>query len=181
MEPTLLAGDRVSVQPASEFHRGDIVVFHATLDGTDVTLIKRLVGLPSDHLKFSDKILILNSRSVSEKYVVHRGPDNLGDEFYFFRNFPAGAGKLPATMPISASGREMLQKYVHDGELVVPPGQYFLLGDNRDYSMDSRMQGLIPASAIIGVAREIVSSEDPRTERPRPGRTHIPIDRVTFQ
>src|ERR1700722_15355199 len=64
MEPALLAGDRVSVQPASEYHRGDIVVFHATLDGTDVTLIKRLIGLPTDHLKFSDKVLILNSRAV---------------------------------------------------------------------------------------------------------------------
>ena len=181
MEPTLLTGDRIFVTAASKYRRGDIIVFSVPVLGENAKQIKRLIGLPGDHLKLSDKVLTLNSHAVNEIYVMYVAPKDRLRDFYYLRNFPPGAEKRTAPGFFSAAGREMLQKYVHDGELFVPDGQYFVLGDNRDVSLDSRLQGLVPASMIIGVVQEIVSSDDPDTKRPRSGRAGIPIARGSLQ
>lgn len=71
----------------------------------------------------------------------------------------------------------MLSRYAASGELLIPEGSYFVLGDNRDYSSDSRSWGLIEASQIVGLVHEILSSDDPKTKMPRTDRVHVPVQR----
>ena len=60
---------------------------------------------------------------------------------------------------------------------MVPEGSYFVLGDNRDYSYDSRLWGFVEASQIIGLVHEVVSSDDPATKAPRGDRVHLAVAR----
>ena len=71
----------------------------------------------------------------------------------FRDQFPAN----PASFPLGAAGQRMLLENVRNGELVVPPGNYFPMGDNRDYSLDSRYWGLVPEDHIVG--RAIIRAE----------------------
>lgn len=173
MEPTLLEGGHV-LAPGGEqirdLRRGDVIVFHFPPDPNAVH-IKRLIGLPGDHIRIRGGVLVLNSKSTMEPYVVHLAGPNASP---FLSNFPSLADKESVITP---DGQKMLERNVKSDELVIPPGAYFVLGDNRDYSYDSRLWGFVDASQIIGLAREIVSSDDPKTKAPRPGRNHIPIQR----
>jgi signal peptidase I len=174
MEPTLLIGDRILIEPPRELRRGDIVAFRFP-SGPNIIQVKRLIGVPGDHIKLSNGSLILNSRVTSERYAQYRG----SNERYNFRTFPIEPEKEP--VPMGDGGREMLRKNVRDGTLIVPEGKYFVLGDNRDNSLDSRILGLIPSPMIVGLIREIVSSDDPDTKRPRTGRSRLPIERGSLQ
>jgi signal peptidase I len=154
MEPTLLIGDRILVpggESLGELRRGDLIAFHFPRDRT-VVFIKRLIGMPQDHLRIKNGKLILNSQSVNEVYV------RLSNVQGVPRDFPLKTG-------------------TPNGELIVPANAVFVLGDNRDYSYDSRSWGFVALPQIIGVAREIVSSEDPATKKPRANRSMIPIPR----
>ncbi len=180
MEPTLLIGDHIWVENPKTYLRGDIIVCRFSKD-PNVTVPKRLIGLPGDRLRILNKVLMLNSHPVNESYAIYRGPASIADDFYYFRNFPNGAERQSSSIPISSAGREMLRKYVRNGELVVPDGTYFVLEDNRDYSLDSRMQGLVPASMMVGVVRQIISSDDPNTKQLRPGRQKISMPQGGLQ
>jgi signal peptidase I len=177
MEPTLLAGDRVLApggESIGELLRGDVIAFHFPPD-PKVVLIKRLIGLPGDHLHIMRGTLVVNSRTTSEPYVEHLADPNASP---FLSNFPSYADGDPSITP---DGRKMLERYARLGELVVPQGGYFVLGDNRDYSYDSRSWGLIEASQIIGLVHEILSSEDPETKAPRADRLHLPVQRGSLK
>ena len=127
MEPSLLEGDRVlaSVEPIGSLRRGDVIVFHFPPDPT-VVLVKRLIGLPGDHIRISDGVLVLNSRTTYEPYVEHLLGQNASP---FLNNFPLHSEGKPEVTP---GGRRMLDRFVASGGLVVPNGAYFVLGDNRD-------------------------------------------------
>ena len=180
MEGTLLIGDHVLVDkltyspqdpaahhvlPYHDVRRGDIIVFTYPLDKTQ-QYVKRAIGLPGDHVRLENKRLILNGHGVDEPYAVHvPGIDPYRD------NFPSyvSAGLRPQAL-------DMLSKYVVNGELVVPTGYIFAMGDNRDVSDDSRYWGLVPRDYVTGTPLIIYWSFDAPTQdliNPNIGVDHI--------
>ena len=170
MEDSLLIGDHLLVDklaysphgsideyllPYQDVQRGDIIVFRYPMDLSQ-TFVKRVVGLPGDRLRLVDKKLILNGQTVDEPYVIHRTAyiDQYRD------NFPG----QPNT-PIPERALEMLRQNVIRNEIVVPPNNYFAMGDNRDQSLDSRYWGFVPRENIIGKPLLIYWSYDAPTER----------------
>jgi signal peptidase I len=156
MENTLLIGDFLLVDklhfagnagpgrvlPYGKINRGDIVVFYFPVDASQF-LVKRVIGLPGDHVRLRDRTVYVNGEPLHESYVVHKQwmPDGYRD------NFPSRQG---SSREIDRRWRYELARYVSDGELVVPADHYFVMGDNRDNSSDSRYWGFVPRANIIG-------------------------------
>jgi signal peptidase I len=168
MEPTLLIGDFLLVDkhnlgfdespgflPATSIHRGEIIIFHFPVDPA-MHLIKRVIGMPGDHLRLHDGHVYINGQPLTEPYAVYRPsiPDNFRD------NFP----RLQATAPdIDPAWWIRMHQLVDHGELIIPTGNYFVLGDNRNGSEDSRYWGFVPRSAIVGKPLVIYFSLQPNT------------------
>ncbi len=164
MERTLLVGDFLLVNkqifapagapdslirrllPYRDVERGDVVVFHFPEDPQRF-LVKRVVGVPGDRLRIEDGRVTVNGMSLAEPYVAFEpvAPNPFRD------NFPAKVYTDPNIDP--AWWRE-LQSLTRNGDLVVPQGEYFMLGDNRNHSKDSRFWGFVPRQAIV--ARPLV-------------------------
>ncbi len=160
MESTLLVGDHLLVNkfifgghgawyekilPYRPIERGDIIVFkYPYQDHTHY--VKRVIGLPGDHLKLSDQRLFVNGKLLNEPYVVHDTTVGYDPLNY---NFPPQGVQLYSSPVIPEWGRE-IKKYVRGDEIVVPPGKYFAMGDNRDHSSDSRYWGFVDRDAIMG-------------------------------
>lgn len=156
MERTLLVGDYLLVDklhygpvgiwdfllPYRPIRRGDIVVFRYPVKPSD-HFVKRVIGLPGDRIHLERKRVYVNGKPLTEPYVhLRRG------SFEEFRdNFPASPG--PFT-DVTASWFLQMRALVRDGELVVPANSYFVLGDNRDNSLDSRYWGFVPRENVIG-------------------------------
>ncbi|MBI1358110.1 MAG: signal peptidase I [Acidobacteria bacterium] len=155
MEDSLLIGDHLLVDklsyapsdavgsmllPYEEPQRGDVIVFRYPIDLSQ-TFVKRVIGVPGDRLRIVDKQVFLNGKQIEEPYVVHKTDYTLD----YRDNFPAAPD--PQVYP---PAHEMLRKHVENGELVVPDGNFFALGDNRDLSLDSRYWGFVPRENIIG-------------------------------
>ena len=142
MENTILIGDQllVSTIGGSPLSRGDLMVFRYPPDVRQ-TFVKRCVGVPGDRIRIVDKQLYLNGKRVDEPYACHKTSyvDPYRD------NFPSE----PAS-PLYGEGQDMLSHHVVNGEVVVPPGSYFAMGDNRDSSLDSRYWGFVPRANLIG-------------------------------
>jgi signal peptidase I len=154
MEPTLLVGDFLLVNkevstsrfpafaPASLIQRGDLIVFHYPVDPS-LHLVKRVVGLPGDRLRLRDGHVILDDRALTEPYAVFRpsAPDSYRDDFPRMERADSG---------VDSRWWIQMHSLVTNGELTVPPDSYFVLGDNRNDSEDSRYWGLVPRAAIVG-------------------------------
>ncbi|MFZ0592054.1 MAG: signal peptidase I [Bryobacteraceae bacterium] len=175
MEDTLLIGDHLLVDklayapagaisryvlPYEEPKHGDIIVFRYPADISQ-TFVKRVIGVPGDHLKILNQVVYRNGVALKEPYVYHKSAiiDSYRD------NFPSEPPPYtydPARDPLL---REMLEHHVVNGEVVVPPGSYFAMGDNRDNSLDSRYWGFVPRDNIIGKPLLIYWSYDATTEQ----------------
>jgi signal peptidase I len=142
------------VLPYTEPKRGDIIVFRYPMD-IQQNYVKRVMGVPGDHIRVVDKVVYLNGKPLVEPYAQHVFP---GIEPYRdnFPSEPAG--------PVVDRARQMLAQHVQNGELVVPPNNYFAMGDNRDNSLDSRYWGFVPRENIIGKPLLIFWSYDAPTE-----------------
>ena len=153
MEDTLLIGDRILARTFPPVKPGfrDIVIFRYPVDRRQ-TLIKRVIGLPGDRIKIVSKVVERNGAPLQESYVTHKFPteDDYRDNFPR-DNFPADVFGQPGTDPLARrAAEEMLEHHVSDGRVVVPPGKYFVLGDSRDNSLDSRYWGFVDESDMIG-------------------------------
>lgn len=122
--------------------RGDVVVFQWPEDPSK-NFVKRLVGVPGDTLSMKDGVLIRNGQQVRETYVRHTEPgvDPGGEEFRWQNNH------LVRTAVATPGYHPSRNNW---GPLVVPPRHYFMLGDNRDNSLDSRYWGFVPDSLVRG-------------------------------
>jgi signal peptidase I len=137
--------------------RGDIIVFlHPTLN---VNYVKRCIGLPGDRIKLVDKRVFINGRLLDEPYVIHQE-----DSLLYRDNFPQGQPEYIQDPKMAERTEQMLHDDVVNGELVVPQGFYFAMGDNRDNSLDSRYWGFVPRENIIGKPLIIYWSYDANTE-----------------
>lgn len=156
MEKTLLIGDYLLVDkvhfghggitswlmPYSDLKRGDIVVFHYPVDPSQ-HFVKRVIGLPGDHILLRDKTVFVNDTPLPEEYAVHV----TGDHNLYRDNFPSD---IDLTGQVDSKWRTELRQCLHNGELVVPADEYFVMGDNRDHSLDSRYWGFVPRANIVG-------------------------------
>jgi signal peptidase I len=128
--------------PSSAIQRGDLIVFHYPVDSS-LHLVKRVVGLPGDRIHLRDGRVYINGQALNEPYAVYRPslPDSYRD------NFP----RLVST-DASVDSRWWIEmrSLVADGDLTVPADSYFVLGDNRNDSEDSRYWGFVPREAIVG-------------------------------
>lgn len=122
--------------------RGDVIVFQWPSDPSKI-FVKRLVGLPGDTLRMEDGILFRNGVRLQEAYVRHTDPgvDPAGDEFRWQRDY------VVRTAAASVSYHPSRNNW---GPLVVPGEHLFVLGDNRDNSLDSRYWGFVPDSLVRG-------------------------------
>ena len=181
MENTLLIGDHLLVNkfafaydsgflsrllPYREIHRDDIIVFKfpPSEDQTEPGehFVKRVIGLPGDRIRIFHRQVLVNGQPVSEPFVHHTYQDQLrpGDDFP-----PPGAEYLRGA---TAAWSAEMGNSIRDGELVVPPGSYFALGDNREQSWDSRFWGFVPRGLISGRPLLVYwSFETPRDEYTR--------------
>jgi len=159
MLPTLASGDRIVTDNryyrSHTPRRGDLIVFEFPyLDHPPY--IKRIIGIPGDHIKIVDKQVYLNGQRQGEPYVRHDSAA-LYDPFLY--NFPP-AGHDELTSSMQPEWADQIFKYVQNGELVVPPGSYFTLGDNREHSWDSRYWGFVAGNKIFSKALFLYWSND---------------------
>ena len=160
MEHTLLVGDFLLVNkqvfapsgvvsrhllPYRPVQRGDIVVFHHP--EPHPYLVKRVVGVPGDRIRIEDGRVSVNGVALDEPYAAFEpaAPNQFRD------NFPARVYTDPDVDP---EWWRQMQKLTQNGELIVPANDYFVLGDNRNHSYDSRSWGFVPRLSII--ARPVV-------------------------
>jgi len=156
MENTLLIGDYLLVDklhygegrfwdrilPYRPVRRGDIVVFHYPVHPSE-HFVKRVVGVPGDRLRLINRQVYVNGVPLKEPYV--RYSSDVHDAFR--DDFP----RLNIPVPgLEGDWWVQMKKLVEDGQLIVPEGHYFVLGDNRDESLDSRYWGFVPRENIVG-------------------------------
>jgi signal peptidase I len=157
MENTLLVGDYLLVDklcyggrglgdhimPYQRISRGDVIVFHYPVDPKQ-HFVKRVIGVPGDRIRMINKTVYINGKPLTEPYVRFlEPPSNL-----FRDNFPRT--DMPIIYGMEGKWWLEMRKLVEDGELIIPQGHYFVMGDNRDDSQDSRYWGFVPRENIIG-------------------------------
>jgi len=178
MEPTILIGDRIFINklaydlkvPYTTRHiarwddpaRGDIVVFYSPRDGQ--RLVKRVIGLPGDTLALDKNRLSINGTPVLyEKLkgdIPLQMPPDVQKEYVFLRE-RLEAAPHPVMVALSRS------RFSSFSPVTIPPGNYFMMGDNRDNSADSRIFGLVDRGRIVGRATAIVLSREGSFLHPR--------------
>lgn len=155
MENTLLVGDYLlvnklcygggsfadSFMPYRNVMRGDIIVFHYPVNPAQ-HFVKRVVGVPGDRIRLINKQVFVDGVPLKEPWAhfTRSGNDLFRDSF---PRLDVAAGETPEWWL-------QLRKLVEDGQLIVPQGHYFVMGDNRDDSYDSRYWGFVPQANIIG-------------------------------
>jgi len=127
--------------PYGDVRRQDVVVFRSPLKPGDF-LVKRIIGVPGDHLQIQDNDVYINGDMLHESYHY----DEPGTDDPFPTGFPVKEYPGPSVNP---QWWNQLQQLSHNGELIIPEGKYFVMGDNRNRSRDSRFWGLVDRKSIV--------------------------------
>jgi len=156
MEDTLLIGDHLFVNreqfavptrwtgplmPYRNVRRDEIAVFFSP-EQPGLFLVKRIIGIPGDHIHLRDGAVYRNGEKLVEPYVRHK----LANFDPYRDNFPA----VPPSEIRNEKWKLEMPAHVEGGDIVVPPNSYFAMGDNRDNSYDSRYWGFVPRKNLIG-------------------------------
>jgi signal peptidase I len=163
MVQTLLIGDhvlvdRISLAPPAKWapftfyrdvRRGDIIVFFKPGE-PDLFLVKRTIGIPGDRIHLRNGVVYLNGVAQNEPQAGM--PVSDGDPQHAFNAY---RDDFPSVPPdeyngVTASWAYELPSHIQDGDLVVPPGKIFAMGDNRTESLDGRYWGFVPRENIVG-------------------------------
>lgn len=176
LEPTVLIGDYLAVNQSAyglrlpvihkkifstgEPKTGEIALFYFPEDPSMV-FVKRVIGVPGDHVVYKDKVLMINGKVMSQTN------DGLG--------FDVEPGMPPRLMHQKIEDLNGIKHAIFvsnideekEIDLIVPKGMYFMMGDNRDDSDDSRRWGFVPEENLIGRAYRIIMSWDSNKMRPR--------------
>ena len=172
LEPTVMPGDFIAVSQFSyglhfpvinkklinvgEPHRGDIALFRWPVN-PNIVFVKRVVGLPGEHIVYKNKILYINGVKANQKFI---------KSTYDYGNAP-GQKRLVYEMQENLGGVkhdiyiQPVGGETRNYDITVPPHEYFMMGDNRDNSDDSRSWGFVPEQNLIGKAFAIWMSWDP--------------------
>lgn len=161
MMPTLLVGDFILVNKhtygfrvpilnntfieMNHPQRGEVMVFHFPQDPA-LDYIKRVVGVPGDRIAYRNKQLFINDQPVERRFVEDYPYDAPGLNRISAQRFEEKLGTHPHAILLVGDAPAA------DGEVVVPQGHYFVMGDNRDNSNDSRFWGFVPENNIVGKA-----------------------------
>ena len=187
MKPTILEGDLVFVnklaydlkvpftlQRLGEWDspaRGDIVVFFSPHDG--MRLVKRVVALPGDTIELRNNVLLLNGEAMAYESVNAQAyAKEIYEDARAVIAAEQGAGRSHLVMELPS--RRALRTF---DSITVPPGKYFMMGDSRDNSCDSRFWGFAERKQIVGKANRVLLSFDKNHHyAPRLGRTFSSLD-----
>lgn len=175
LEPTIMPGDFIAVKqfsygvrfPIGNFKLwstgepkiGDIVLFYFPPDPTKV-YIKRTIGTPGDHIVYKNKVLYVNGQEATQEYLGMDQDVEPGQPPISVKKIRENLNGVQHEIFVQPFGGE-----TEDFDIVVPPGQYFMMGDNRDDSADSRVWGFVPEQNIIGKAFGIWMHWDPENHR----------------
>lgn len=178
MELTILIGDHVFLNkvlygprlpytslrlpPLRKIHRLDIVAFRYPRNPS-VMFVKRVIGVGGDVVKIEDKKVYVNGRPLFEPYAQFEYPTDLPlrDDF---PPTPAVLETLPAAWGLDPAWAREMPSYIHDDGLHVPQGYLFVMGDNRDNSLDSRFWGFVPLENVVGEPLFVYWSYDAPTK-----------------
>jgi signal peptidase I len=183
MMPTLLVGDFILVNKftyglrfpvwhnriteGNKPKRGDVIVFRYPQDETQ-DYIKRVIGLPGDHVRYYNRRLTINNKPIEiEEDRVYEGLGDLNN-----MKSAGGCDRVDAKCQVYMEEIDQSKHTVMtnsdssfgvSGEIFVPEGHYFVMGDNRDHSNDSRVWGFVPEANLVGKAIRIWMHYDVRT------------------
>lgn len=147
MEPTLINGDYIFAEYSSEIERGEVVVFKYPKD-PNISYVKRIIGLPGDIIRIEGHIVYVNNQEVLMNKVETSDVKKLMNEKfheYDLELYNVTTGKTSHQI-VLVKNNELARDFP---ETKVPPNQYFVMGDNRDFSSDSRYWGFVPRDLIF--------------------------------
>jgi signal peptidase I len=174
MRPTLVEGDFILVNKFAyglrlpligtkvvsigNPSRGDVVVFKHDKQGDSLDFIKRVVGLPGDHIEYKDKIIYVNGEAMKQEFVAETQDRDIGKNTgWSVRHQHETLGNIRHDIYVHTDMEPSMQQFT---DMTVPNDSYFVMGDNRDNSNDSRSWGVVKGEELLGRALGVWFSWD---------------------